>query len=120
MNLTIFYININSFKLFNNMNSDSEDCTTDDIYPFVLTVKAGKAFVYGIDHKSDEDCHGTQDCHDCCCMCFPCTIAIDLVTLVPFSGIYFGKKLCKYCKKDSVIPQVTPIVTQPAKMPTPI
>ena len=113
MNLLFFYININSFKLFNNMNSDSEDCTTDDIYPFVLTAKAWDAQKHY--SAGGGDCHGTQDCHDFCWCCFPCTIAIDLVTLIPFSGIYFGKKCCK---KDNVEPTITPIVTQPAKMQT--
>lgn len=96
------------------MNSDSEDCTTDDIYPFVLTDKANDAFCDGL----NKPMLGTRDCNSCCWCCFPCTIAIDLVTLVPFSGIYLGKKCTKFSKKDIV--EITPIATQPAKMPTPI
>lgn len=99
------------------MNSDSEDCTTDDIYPFVLTDKANDAFCDGL----NKPMLGTGDCNSCYWLCFPCTIAIDIVTLVPFAGIYLGKKCSKKCcKKDSVIPSVTPIATQPAKMRTPI
>jgi hypothetical protein len=98
------------------MNSDSDDCTIDDFYPFNLTHKTGITFCHGLDSPMLD----SRDCNSCCWICFPVTIAIDLVTLIPFSGIYFGKKCCKYCKKDSVIAQVTPIVTQPAKLPTPI
>ena len=97
------------------MNSDSKDCTTDEIHPFVVTVKTWEIFW---DAMRNNPWLGSDNCYECCVFCFPCTIAIDLVTLVPFSGIYFGKKCCKYCKKVSVIPPVTPIVTQPAKMPT--
>ena len=100
------------------MNSNSEDCT-DGIHPFVLTAKAWNAQKnYS---SGGGDCHGCNDFHDCCWLCFPFTIAIDLATLVPFAGFYLGKKCSKKCcKKHSVIPPVTPIFTQPAKMPTPI
>ena len=100
------------------MNSDSEHCTTDDIYPFVLTYKAGKAvddaLRYGHGDARWDDCCASNT--ECCWCCFPCTLAIDLVTLIPFSGIYFGKKCTKFCKKDKV--EITPIPTQPAEMPT--
>jgi hypothetical protein len=87
------------------------NCKSDNIYPFNLTHKTFNTFCNGCDRPMLD----RKDCDDCLWLCFPCTITIDLITLIPFAGIYFGKK----CKSKDVV-KVTTIVTQPAKMPTPI
>ena len=93
------------------MNSNSQEKTW--IYPFNLTHKTCHALCNGCDRPMLD----RRDCDDCLWLCFPLTVTIDLITLIPFAGIYFGKKCCDNPKsKDTGSIKVTQIVTQPVKM----
>ncbi len=81
-------------------------CTTDSIYPCMCTHQTGEICMSQCMHSTF---WGSKNCHECLWICFPCTLVIDILTLVPFTSIYICKKTC--CMKTSNMEQ--PITTQP-------
>lgn len=84
------------------MTDNNDNCTLDSVYPFVLTHKTGKTCIHAFDNNP---WLGSKNCNDCACFCFPFTIVFDILTLVPFTGIYICKKTC--CKSNVITTQPT-------------
>ncbi len=78
-------------------------CTLDSVYPFVLTYETCKMCIHGMDENSFGS--GNVNCKDCSWLCFPCTIVLDILTLLPFTGIWICKKTC--CKSNVITTQPT-------------
>jgi hypothetical protein len=58
-----------------------------NVYPFMVTKKTC--------HRLDEGCEANmsdRNCDDCCWMCLPCSLTIDIITFLPFLIIYGCKK----------------------------
>ena len=83
--------------------SYENECTLDSIYPCMCTHQTGEVCFKGCNHNTFL---GSKNCHDCLWMCFPCTIVLDILTLIPFTGIYICKKTC--CQKP---PETGRVVT---------
>jgi hypothetical protein len=58
-----------------------------DVYPFMVTKKTWETMIIGCEKNI-----GEPGCNDCCWMCFPFSITIDIITLLPFLTIYTSKK----------------------------
>ena len=58
-----------------------------EVYPFMVTDKTNTKLCIGCQQSST-----SQQCDDCCWLCFPFSIVIDLITLLPFLTIYTCKK----------------------------
>lgn len=66
-------------------------CTLDTIYPCMCSHQICELCVNQYNHSTF---WGSKNCHDCLWMCFPCTMVLDILTLLPFTGIYICKKTC--------------------------
>ncbi len=78
--------------------SNENECTTDTIYPFMCTHQIGGICMKGCIHKTS---YSRNNFHECYWLCFPCTMVIDILTVVPFTGVYIYKKTCS--EKPKVI-----------------
>ncbi len=64
-----------------------------NVYPFMVTDKTCQIFKNGCEKKISE-----PSCDDCCWICFPFSLTIDIITLLPFLTIYTCKKSLNKCK----------------------
>ncbi len=70
-----------------------------DLHPFVLTKKTMITLMDSLEHGPPSD--RCDDCHawyDCCWMCVPCSIAVDVVICLPMTGICIYNKTKDKCK----------------------
>jgi hypothetical protein len=84
--------------------SDENKCTTDTIYPFMCTHQTSQVCMDGCNHNTFV---GSKNCNDCLWLCFPFTMALDILSFIPFTGIYICKKTC--CRKTPDIGQTITI-----------
>ena len=86
------------------------NCKADDIFPFMCTIISIQECIIAHTHNKWKD---SSKCTECIWLCLPCFIGFDLLTLLPFTGIYICKKTC--CKTKDKINNVELISVQPTK-----
>ena len=83
-------------------------CAIDSVYPFMFTRETALVCMDGLENNPPV---GAKNCKDCAWLGFPCTFAMDLLTCLPFAGIYACNKCNKtYCTQNVAEDVIT---TQP-------
>ena len=80
-------------------------CAIDSVYPCVFTLEIEKICYCKLNNTSEE----TKDNTNYAWVCLPCTLVLDILTLVPFAGFYICKKTCfeSSVKEDVITTQPT-------------